>query len=352
MAISMWLTKSGKLAANASGIPFIATRDELENCCCKPCVCPCEDWPPESWPCGGLIEQYVADNGYTSPIDSTSILYYQELYGNPDCSGNPLAWREWRLTRALTMTADLTSSCRWTGNPYGKLQMRETLYPDWEDVEYPEDFIIELDLTTCFWTFQMRIGFDPSGKDMGSTPAGHYRILAEQATNEGVCDGFGTKHWKGIDVWGSAPLSCPCGDWLPESWPCNGLQEQYLATFEWTRWYFPSPGCPEGDSSSGGGYVLTGTDSAVLTATSQPCTWSGVVEGWESNPTELFEVTVYLDSGLWKYSVNFDGNIGTGSRIGPVPEGLYSDYFGPCVSDSGGGSGYFKVEFLDVDPWP
>lgn len=110
-----------------------------------PSSCPCEPWPPEEWPCGGLNQTYLVSNGLVSPYDEA--LCYRHF---DDGEGG---WGEMRLKAPQTVTA--ASSCRWSGGAQYPLniQRRGNTNLKWTDyVGKP----ITLFLSKCRW--QVTIG--------------------------------------------------------------------------------------------------------------------------------------------------------------------------------------------------
>ena len=155
-----------------SGTPVAVTVDEVyDDCaeCCgdlAPCSCPCEGtWPPTSWPCGGLVEEYVLSNGTTS--------YYDGAVCYATAQGEPLsAITEFRLVGDVTCTAT-ANSCEWEG-PAGSVESRYIGYDidgnpsvvlDWTAVG-PARII----LSNCAWTG----GGYGTTEETGQTPAGEY----------------------------------------------------------------------------------------------------------------------------------------------------------------------------------
>jgi len=78
-----------------------------------PCSCPCTSWPPSSWPCVGLVEEYT--------LLSTSE-YTQHFSG---LKSEPIHYRIF-VQENIVLSADATA-CRWTGT--GSIR-RIRYYPD------------------------------------------------------------------------------------------------------------------------------------------------------------------------------------------------------------------------------
>jgi len=169
-----------------SGAPKLATREELLACCCG-CECPCASWPPESWPCGGLNQTYAVTNGYASPVDAAAIILHQDMYGNPDCSGDVMAWQEWRLSSSQTVTAGDTP-CGWAGTTAGNWEARSNTSPTWTAIANIE---ISLYLDACVWKVVASVTMV---KNTGQTPVGAY-------ANQGIGEcGSGVRQWAGVGV--------------------------------------------------------------------------------------------------------------------------------------------------------
>ena len=74
---------------------------------CAPDSCPCVSWPPDSWPCGGLAEEYNVSNNLESPHDSTMVVVYDT------CAGG---WFEWRVKADAGTVTAVATACRWEGD--------------------------------------------------------------------------------------------------------------------------------------------------------------------------------------------------------------------------------------------
>jgi len=169
-----------------SGTPVAVTVDDVyDDCaeCCgdlAPCTCPCEGtWPPASWPCGGLVEEYVLSNGTTS--------YYDGIvcYATAQRSGLNSMAVEYRFVGDVTCTAT-ANSCEWEG-PAGSVESRYIGYDidgnpsvvlDWTAVG-PARII----LSNCAWTD----GYAGTTKETGQTPVGEYLGAAVGALCDGEC---------------------------------------------------------------------------------------------------------------------------------------------------------------------
>ena len=88
------------------GKPNLITQSDFEDCCCKPPApgsCPCESWPPESWPCGGMLEQISANYVRTSTyFDNAS-----------ECTGDINNIIGFRTNGNVVLTADPDIPCMW-----------------------------------------------------------------------------------------------------------------------------------------------------------------------------------------------------------------------------------------------
>lgn len=131
--------------------------------CPAPSTCPCGTWPPTTWPCGGLVEEYVASNGTTSFFDGTPC--YATAQG--EAFG---AVTELRLVGAVTCTAT-ANSCEWEG-PANSIERRDIMYDgdgnpsvflDWRAVG-----AAKINLSGCAWAIES------FRRPTGQTPAGEY----------------------------------------------------------------------------------------------------------------------------------------------------------------------------------
>jgi hypothetical protein len=103
--MTLYIMPSGKFPMQNGG-PVGITREEFEDCCCDaPCTCPCYPWLPDEWPCGGLLEEYLVDNGAVSTIDGAAI--YGTVYDNDT------DFSEYRFSSSFTVTASEAESCTW-----------------------------------------------------------------------------------------------------------------------------------------------------------------------------------------------------------------------------------------------
>jgi hypothetical protein len=98
---------NGLVRWHPAGAPVVSG-----GCCCEsdepdaPSSCPCDPWPPESWPCGGLLEEYSLD-AYVFVIR-----YYAP---NEDCTGTQVGYYEMQLESPITLTAGEATPCYWDG---------------------------------------------------------------------------------------------------------------------------------------------------------------------------------------------------------------------------------------------
>ena len=156
----------------SGGIPQIYTREQFEECCCQPpapCECPCETWPPESWPCGGLLEEY----SFTLPPRG-----FME-YDGTTCSGDLLGGLGYRIL-PCTLTADGTP-CTWEGLAISQITIDDPQgSPTWDD-DYEVQITVRLvDTPDCQWVYEVVRADNQahvlwSGhKPTGLTPAGQY----------------------------------------------------------------------------------------------------------------------------------------------------------------------------------
>ena len=121
------LTGGGKFPF-VDGVPQIYTREQFEECCCPqppappaPDTCPCTDWQPESWPCGGLLEEYAVVSGEW------------RLYGwdGGDCGlGTQTLLSHYRLLSPAVVTADPYNPCCWFGS--ASFEQYNTITEEWE----------------------------------------------------------------------------------------------------------------------------------------------------------------------------------------------------------------------------
>jgi hypothetical protein len=156
----------------SDGVPAIYSEADIEECCCPaPCECPCETWPPESWPCGGLLEEYIFE---LPPWGSAE-------YDNATCSGDVIEVSVFgNRILPCTLTAG-ESPCTWEG-----LAMRQFTdddpqgSPTWYDTY---DVLIRVrlvDAPPCRWVLEVVEADSPSNvlwsghKLTGLTPTGEY----------------------------------------------------------------------------------------------------------------------------------------------------------------------------------
>lgn len=105
--VTVTMTGAGTAQINAYASSVLKYQSNVSIGACCPlysATCPCTTWPPESWPCGGLVEIYHI----TGTI---------EIYDNITCSGSPV--------QTINMDLDLPyvpeTSCRWSGDDPGYL---------------------------------------------------------------------------------------------------------------------------------------------------------------------------------------------------------------------------------------
>jgi len=166
-----------------SGTPVAVIIDEVyDDCaeCCgdlAPCSCPCTSWPPTSWPCGGLVEEYVMSNGTTSYYDGT--VCYATAQGEPFSFISEL-----RLVGDVTCAAT-ANSCEWEG-PANSVERRDISYDgdgnpsvfiDWRPVS-----AARILLSNCAWT-----NGAGTTKETGQTPVGEYLGADVGALCSGDC---------------------------------------------------------------------------------------------------------------------------------------------------------------------
>ena len=144
---------------------------ETDPCCCEevaPCECPCGSWPPEAWPCGGLVEEYSI-----SDISVAVEEYASSLFDPPSVCGTGSALRSGTLTADIPIIVEMVSdqSCQWFGRGDGELAFGSgspITGNQWTVWLHPG----------CYW----RVQFDASGllvefrKYTGITPIGRYEV--------------------------------------------------------------------------------------------------------------------------------------------------------------------------------
>lgn len=128
-----------------------------------------------------------------------------------------------------------------------------------------------------------------------------------------------------------APTECPCTNWYPASFPCEGLQEVYVVEFE-----MPFNGTPSSstdnefrgtvtvtaNSNSGGNcewvnFIPTIEERSWNTTTS---TWGP----WEVRDNAFDGVTVRHEESLWEASIALGfGSVGAKKDVGLTPVGSY-----------------------------
>ena len=139
-----YLMPSGKLPMQDGKLVLI-TQAEFEDCCCEepdaPTVCPCDPWPPESWPCGGLLETYA--------VSGTVEVLSGDDAGIWDVAG--------------TVVASPENTCQW--NDLTATQTRQS-----DSKVYEVGLRLELG-----WTLSVIGGVGGNGnKPTGLTPVGSY----------------------------------------------------------------------------------------------------------------------------------------------------------------------------------
>jgi len=155
------------------GQPIYMTRAEFEACCCPepeppaPCECPCETWPPETWPCGGLVEDIAFElhpTGYAA-------------YRGPTCSGDFIEGIGNRVL-PCTLSAGETP-CTWEGVGMWQAHVDDPNgTPFWGDAFEVSITVRLVGAPVCRWEIQVFDDNDSliwSGhKPTGLTPAGQY----------------------------------------------------------------------------------------------------------------------------------------------------------------------------------
>ena len=130
-----------------------------------PCSCPCGSWPPVSWPCSGLVEEYIVHEGGT--VGS----YFSHV---PD-------QKEYQLTILAdsVLTAYGSASCEWNGSVYYRIQRwydNGTIRIDTTRTRVMGIRIISDD--SCFWQFFWTAATASyprfNKKETGQTPVGTY----------------------------------------------------------------------------------------------------------------------------------------------------------------------------------
>jgi hypothetical protein len=161
---ALWI-KGGKLKIAGSGAVY-----ECEDCPCEPdapCDCPCTGtFPPESWPCGGLLEEYAISNGLVSPYDAAAIVARVV-----DSGEDPPLVTEVRLTGAVVATA--ADLCLWYGGEdAAEVQERTSPSMTW-GTAYTLTGSAEIGLASCAWYCELP-GYNLTIKATGLTPIGDY----------------------------------------------------------------------------------------------------------------------------------------------------------------------------------
>lgn len=163
---SLWRNTSGDL---------IRVDGDLIRCdecpCGPPCSCPCVGtWPPASWPCGGLLEEYSFE------LPAWGFANYE----GSSCSGDFIEGIGNRVL-AVTVTAGDTS-CTWEGTGMWQTHIDDpkggTL--NWGDYEEVVITVSLVDDPECRWEVEVASADNPSNilwfgyKLTGLTPAGQY----------------------------------------------------------------------------------------------------------------------------------------------------------------------------------
>lgn len=166
-------------ASAAAAEPFLAwVRISPPYAYAAPATCPCTSWPPASWPCGGLVEEYTISNAFTSLVDGATIASAAYYYSDQDGTGTIVDYVETRiLNDSATATAYATSSCTWR-TAYGTLQVRSSSNVDplaWETINDPEEEVGFYEIVGFWAVLPYGGNGDVVGsKDTGLTPVGNY----------------------------------------------------------------------------------------------------------------------------------------------------------------------------------
>jgi hypothetical protein len=154
----------------SGGVPAIYSAADIEECCCPPppapCECPCETWPPESWPCGGLLEEYAVD----------IFLRFTEYESETECTGSPFAIFEWRVKGGPgVVSADTT--CGWADAELvmeQRAKIGDGPFTEWEEITPSATVELTEINEVCAWKFLV-LGYF-FFKDTGSSPIGSYKF--------------------------------------------------------------------------------------------------------------------------------------------------------------------------------
>jgi hypothetical protein len=161
---------------NESGNRQLVTEEQFRECCCPaPCSCPCGGtWPPESWPCGGLLETYGME--FSKTISSPS---------NGDT--------EYKSDSTITLTASSTSiylpytTCLWSKLDASILSRvyNGSVWGEWTATTSPEALAVRAGPPgDCRWAISIRVGFTFLGgsKVVGLDPIGSYITVSGATT--------------------------------------------------------------------------------------------------------------------------------------------------------------------------
>lgn len=150
------------------------TQEEINECCepPAPCDCPCSPWPPSSFPCEGLLEQYSA----------TAFQDFKQ-FSDSGCT-NISTHSQFRTKASFTLTADSQTPCMWTGS--GIFEQRtynfsENKWEDWQDLFGMRTITASLPFQTdppCFWLAAAGV-IGSAEKNTGLTPSGVYSSITE-----------------------------------------------------------------------------------------------------------------------------------------------------------------------------
>lgn len=123
-----------------------------------PCACPCSTWPPESWPCAGLLESYL-----------TSL----EIYSGS--SGWGWRWSDQPVAAANT-------SCTWINTT---ADIETTI--DGGSIWFPTTATIILRLSCSEWELgTFIVGLPLAKRLIGLTPPGSYEPFLSSNTGSAI----------------------------------------------------------------------------------------------------------------------------------------------------------------------
>ena len=88
-----------QLCNSDTQIQLCENSTKIQLCDSAPDTCPCDPWPPESWPCGGMNETY-------------QLSYRLQRWLKTDCDGPP----DVDQLNSCTLTADASTPCQWVGD--------------------------------------------------------------------------------------------------------------------------------------------------------------------------------------------------------------------------------------------